>query len=717
MKQSTPWSQPEIILLLLMFGLACVLFFPRASSDGAYYYEFVRSTVFDGDLNFFNERMFHTYKHVPLLAEYIQGEWQPTGYPPNIFTIGPALLWLLPYLVVHAASLLLSHGAALNGYELRYLLVPGLMSILQGYAGLLIIHRLGRRFFPPRSALFPALLLVAFASNLPAFLFVTPMFSHASSFFMVSLFLWFWIESRDRSDWRFFFLYGCVGGLATIMRSQNALFAVLPMIDGLIDLSKPLSTPNTRRRFPLYLVTGFTFLLFLTPQLIMTNTLYGTPFTDPQGAGGMRWLQPRFGVILFDSLKGLFIVNPIFLPACLGLPLLLRRHRRSGLAILLVTALQFYINAVRRDPFGVGFGMRRFINIIPMLVLGLAALIESCAGVPRFKRLLVGAMILLVPWNFLLMAQYYYSELGAPWIQIPGATMLLRQFTLSPRLLVRMVSESLVASSLIGNLDSFLTTLAVLLATGILLTMCARLYRFSRAELTACSQRTIPVVILTALLLVVDLYYLHASGATVSLVTADFSKAHMLGGTQLLKVRQGSRFSGLCCGLRLARDGVAWERADAQYDPNVFLAEGHYNWSRLPIWDAPRPIFFTIAGIFPIRALHLISYLDTDSVSDNLPLANLVIDAPEGQAFSVMLTSGVHTAPGAVTAERARQEAVPLAALFHDQSGAARFSYSSRIEFKKPIVINKITLFPRTDAPPMVITGLAMELFELHTVR
>lgn len=447
-------------VLWLFIAFQLLLFAPRLNSDGAYYYEYLRSWVIQDDMNFDDEREFYTWEWVPVFRDFLPGDWDETGYPPNIFSFGPALCWLPFYLLAHLLIKImnaLQAGFSTTGYGLAYRFLPMAVSMLSGLVTIHLCDRLGKLTGFKESVRTNALFFFIGASHLPAFLFVTPAFSHAVSVMFTCWFISLWYsESQDNGpQWNLFHygLYGFVGGLAVIARWQNLFCVILPAVDGLLGLLGCRSRRSLGQLCLKWTVFWLGLICAIFPQLLVTRTLYGCWVTDPQGDGGMHWLSPSFRIVLFDGIKGLFTVNPILLPALLALPFLWKRNRRLTWGLTLLVISQSYINAVRRDWAGVGFGMRRFLNLTPAFVLGLMvifALVQSKKHLPM-RRLLQSAGTLLIIWNLLLMAQYYLSPLGAPWIEMTFTQMISAQFSQAPGLLKELVASSLLSTGLAGN--------------------------------------------------------------------------------------------------------------------------------------------------------------------------------------------------------------------------------------------------------------------------
>jgi hypothetical protein len=138
----------------------------------------------------------------------------------------------------------------------------------------------------------------------------------------------------------------------------------------------------------------------------MWSTLYGSPLTIPQGGSFIDWSSPQWLPALFSTHHGLISWHPIFLLALLGLPALWKQDRALALAIGLLFLLQLYLNsAVVRWWADDAFGGRRFIGLVPLLALPLAALIDA-ANTERRYRAMVTLLAALLLWNGLSLLQY-----------------------------------------------------------------------------------------------------------------------------------------------------------------------------------------------------------------------------------------------------------------------------------------------------------------------
>jgi hypothetical protein len=156
-------------------------------------------------------------------------------------------------------------------------------------------------------------------------------------------------------------------------------------------------------------------LLAFLPQIIAWQVIFGRPFLIPQGGGFLLWLRPKIHLLLFSRHNGLITWTPIILFALIGLVLFARERkwRSLGIAFCVVIAAQVYLNSIVVDWYaGMGFGMRRFVGSMPVLMVGLGSCIHWLKG--KIKGWQVSALVgLFILWNTLFLTQYYTGLV--PW--------------------------------------------------------------------------------------------------------------------------------------------------------------------------------------------------------------------------------------------------------------------------------------------------------------
>jgi hypothetical protein len=399
-------------------GLVCAIAYASAfltgvsrgqvmRGDAVQYYAYLRSAVFDRDLDFQNEyEHFYGARGDDAPPSVWLTERTPAGRPPNMMSVGPAILWSPFYLLCAGALWVLSAagvGQAPTGFSTGLQLSAGVAGALYATAGAWLSFLAARRLFGVPAALWSTL-VVWLAGPAVYYSVISPAYSHATSLFAVSLFVLIWLRSIGRYDLARGLLLGLAGGLAALVRWQDAIVLLLPACE-LISarLSGRLSTSRLAGlagALAAGLVAG------VLPQLAAWQAVFGSALVVPQGGSFMRWTEPALLSVLFSTRRGLFLWTPALLLAAAGLAWLWRRDRLVGSATALTVAVAVYVNAAVWDWWaGEAFGARRFISYTPLFVLGLAALAHRLDEAGRRTALRLAAAGLIV-YNLLFLLQY-----------------------------------------------------------------------------------------------------------------------------------------------------------------------------------------------------------------------------------------------------------------------------------------------------------------------
>lgn len=373
---------------------------PRiVDGDAIQYYAYLRSAVFDHDLDFENDYS-ALYGSSADASGWLR-ERTPTGRPRNMMSVGPAILWAPLYLLVVAAAAI---GAALglpivvDGFATPFPLAAGVAGVGYATLGVYLCYRTCALRFSPRASFWGAL-LAWLASPALYYSLVSPTYAHAASIFTTALFVFVWLRSVGDGTTRRFVILGAIAGLAMLVRWQSAILMVLPVIE-ILDQRKSKGGPAALA------IMGATAFLVFIPQLLAWKAIYGQFFVVPQGSGFMRWTQPEVLSVLFSTRRGLFLWTPALALAAIGLVFLIRRDRVLGIGAVVVVVLSIYVNAAARDWWaGEAFGARRFTSETVFFALGFAALGSALAVRTGLSWLRAGALALVV-YNGLFLLQY-----------------------------------------------------------------------------------------------------------------------------------------------------------------------------------------------------------------------------------------------------------------------------------------------------------------------
>ena len=402
---------------LLAVGLLALLTLPAVTpriyaSDEVEYFAFLRSLAFDHDLSFENE-----YRHFAdagaggagFTETFLGDRYTRAGRRLNFATIGPAILWAPFYAAGHVAAGIV--GAPQDGYSQPYITAVALGSLVYGWLALLLAAAIAERWFGRGLG---AALAVLAGSPLLFYMYVAPPFSHACATFAVTVCLWTWLRVRETWTLGGVVRLGLTVGLMATMRDQAGLFAIAPALDfGRWALTRR----DWRRATGLIIAGTVTTLVAYSPQLFASRAVNGYFGPDESVANKMSWSSPHAVAVLFDVEHGLLWWTPLALLSLAGLAAVASGHIRSRLgdgladgrwvAICMVAAaiLQIYINgAVESWTVAGSFGQRRFVELTPLLVLGLAAL-TSLSSTPA-RRLVWTLTALCIWWNVGLLLQF-----------------------------------------------------------------------------------------------------------------------------------------------------------------------------------------------------------------------------------------------------------------------------------------------------------------------
>ncbi|HYO49017.1 MAG TPA: glycosyltransferase family 39 protein, partial [Chloroflexia bacterium] len=352
------WHDRPLVALLALFVVVAPLVTSRIyASDEIQYFAYTHSLFFDGDLDFSNQYLhFYESDKVKFQAIYedLYLKHEPeTGLPINVAPIGTGLLWMPSFAAAHGfvlAASALGADIPADGYSQPYIVAICLTSYLYGCLGLLLCYLLAKGLFGSGVAAL-AVAAMWLATPLVFYTVVAPPWSHATSLFTVTLFLWYWNrtrrkEGRSLREWA---LLGASAGLMMLVREQDALFMVVPATEAAIALVGDWRAKvqglgmNIRRWVVGLLLMGITAAVVFIPQLIAYRVITGNFGPSKVVSGKFTWTAPNALNVLFSPEHGLIPWTPVIVLALFGLALLWRRDRTLTLALSVALLLQVYV--------------------------------------------------------------------------------------------------------------------------------------------------------------------------------------------------------------------------------------------------------------------------------------------------------------------------------------------------------------------------------------
>jgi hypothetical protein len=432
----TGLTSREVGVAALLFVLSLPAVTPRIyASDEVQYFAYVRSLWFDHDVSFDNEyRHFHdggVIKTEGFRETFLDRE-TITGHRETFATIGAALMWLPFYAAGDVLTRVLQAAGSdlpADGYSRLYIAAVAYGSAFYGFAALLLAAGVARRLTGHGTG--PAF-AVWLGTPLLFYMYAAPPFAHACSAFAVALFIRIWLEVRTRWSPAGMAALGAAGALMTMVREQDVLYGVGPVVDFGLMVAASLRTgvgqpaaggAGERRESPgrpavAVLAGVLAFMAAYAPQLLAYMSINGRMGPSTLVTRKMHWLSPHAGGVLGSPNHGLFAWTPLAILSVGGLILLWLRPShgadpsrasqvsRIGGCMLLMLAAQVYVSgSVDSWTVAGAFGQRRFVGATLLLVVGLGAL-RTAASAPVPRAVLVIFMVLAIWWNVGLMALF-----------------------------------------------------------------------------------------------------------------------------------------------------------------------------------------------------------------------------------------------------------------------------------------------------------------------
>src|SRR5687767_499189 len=263
---------------MALFLLTLPAVTPRLySSDEVQYYSYLRSLWFDRDVSFDNE-----YRHFfdagvarsTLFSKTFIEPVTDTGLRRNFATLGSAILWS-PFFATADLSVRVARSfgsdTEADGYSKPYVVAVCLGSATYGFLTILFSIRIARSL---TGSGLRAAVVVWLGTPLLFYMYVAPVFGHATSAFAVTLFVVAWLRARRAWDTPGVALLAAAGALMAMVREQDAFFIAGPAVDFAVTQLRARQALSAKR-LAVAAVAATTFVICFSPQLLAYQALNG----------------------------------------------------------------------------------------------------------------------------------------------------------------------------------------------------------------------------------------------------------------------------------------------------------------------------------------------------------------------------------------------------------------------------------------------------------
>jgi len=378
---------------------------PIIESDGKGYYAYLPALFIYDDLSFGFVDAYETKYYKPT---HRVGFTLPTHQGTvNKYFVGTAVLMSPFFFLGHWAAQL--NGVAQDGYSWPYQMTMCIGALFWVFLGALLFLRFLAEKGIGTAARYWTTLALLFGTGLLYYVVAEPTMSHIYSMAMVSAALFFAQRYFHSGRMQHLIALGAVMALIALIRPVNVLVALaLPL--AATDLAQFRSRLPGKGNWHHWLLALLIFMAVCCFQPIIYWMQTGSPWVWSYGEEGFDFSSPEIINVLFSYRKGLFVYTPLALLGLLGTIWHLRRNAlQAGSSLLFLTVVTWVISSWWMWFYGGSYGMRPYLEFMPILLLGIAWALEASGT--WMRRLMAVAIALLISVNAVQSYQYHNNIL------------------------------------------------------------------------------------------------------------------------------------------------------------------------------------------------------------------------------------------------------------------------------------------------------------------
>ena len=324
------------------------------------------------------------------------------------YSMGMSLLYAPFFFIAHVLSSPLGYPS--DGYSAIYEFFIEFSGLFYLLIGLWYLRKLLLQFYDEKVTAI-TLLLVFFGTNLLYYSAVESAMSHAYTFSLFSVFLFYIVDFYKNPSLKNVLVLALCFGLIVLVRPLNILL-ILPLlffnINSLNDIKTRLLFFSQQYRNVLIFL-GVAFLIVL-PQFLYYKYVTGSYFVFSYGKERFFFNQFHLLDILISFRKGWFIYTPIMLFALYGIMKMKASQFFKTSVLILLPVYLYIVSSWWCWWYGGSFSQRSLIDIYPLLSLPLAAFVFYVSQFSKSKQKIMTALItLFVLLNIFQTVQYKYN--------------------------------------------------------------------------------------------------------------------------------------------------------------------------------------------------------------------------------------------------------------------------------------------------------------------
>jgi len=296
----------------------------------------------------------------------------------NKFTPGAALLMAPFFLLAFLISVILQMPT--DGYNVIFQYSVGLAAVFWAWIGLVFLYRLLLTYkISPKPALVVTIASL-FGTNLLAYTYLMPAFSHVYSFAVISILLFYVRSYFLGQDKRSLILASMMFGILLSIRTVNILIVpFLPFLGG--SFHTLFSTIKSKLKVSNILYSALAFALAISPLIVINYFQTGRLIYFGYQNEGFYWSNPQILNFLFSFRKGWFVYTPLML---LIFPAALHIFKKNKFEfwwfIAFLSVLVYIFSSWWNWFFGDSFGMRPMVDFTAAFALVIALWVSTIKG-------------------------------------------------------------------------------------------------------------------------------------------------------------------------------------------------------------------------------------------------------------------------------------------------------------------------------------------------
>lgn len=316
-------------------------------------------------------------------------------------SMGMSVMYLPFFAVAHITAKVFGYAA--DGYSEPYQFMIQFSGLFYLVIGLFFLRRLLLLYFSEKVIAF-TFLFVLFGSNLFYYASVQGAMSHAHTFCLACIFIWYSIRWLLKPDLKTTVILGLTFGLIVLIRPVNILFILFLVFFGVTSLTgiKHRLFLFIRHISLVFLMMVLSVLVFL-PQLLYWKWITGHYFFNSYIGEQFYFGNPHLIEGLFGFRKGWLLYSPIMIFSLVGLFMLFKTKKEfSWPSGILFVVYVYVVVSWWCWWYGGSYGLRAMIDIYPFLIIAFAVFVNKII----LNKAVMSVLGILVLINCFQMYQY-----------------------------------------------------------------------------------------------------------------------------------------------------------------------------------------------------------------------------------------------------------------------------------------------------------------------